>query len=286
MKQWFKIENKADKAEIWIYEAIGEDFWTGEGRTAKTFQKELAAITASQIDLHINSPGGEVFEGITIYNLLKQHQARVTTYIDGLAASIASVIALAGERIVMAENGLFMVHRASGLTMGTASDMRQMADLLEKIDGSIMKTYTNKTGKADDEVFLMMDAETWMTAEEAKDFGFVDEIGAKMDLAACAKFAPAMAKLGFKKIPDTIAAGKPFPSVRDLERVLHENGFSVKQAKEIIAKGYGPDLRDEGPDPTPRPTVIQRDVEEPRAAKIDRVAEAIKRADAASPKTL
>ncbi len=79
MKQWYKIENKGDKAEIWIYEEIGEDFWSGDGITAKSFQKDLATIKAGQIDLHINSPGGEVFDGITIFNLLKQHPATITT---------------------------------------------------------------------------------------------------------------------------------------------------------------------------------------------------------------
>jgi len=119
--KWYKIEAKADKAEIWIYEYIGEDFWTGGGVTAKSFQKYLAAVKASQIDLHINSPGGDVFDGITIYNLLKQHPATVTTYIYGLAASIASVIALAGDRIVMAENALYMVHNPWGVSMGDAN---------------------------------------------------------------------------------------------------------------------------------------------------------------------
>jgi len=112
--KWFKIENKADKAEIWIYEEIGEDPWTGGGVTAKSFQKELSEIKASQIDLHINSIGGLVFEGIAIHNLLKQHPANVTTYIDGIAASISSVIALAGDKVIMAENGLFMIHNVSG----------------------------------------------------------------------------------------------------------------------------------------------------------------------------
>ena len=108
MKKWFDIKNKtAETAEIWIYEYIGADFWSGDGITAKSFQKELSEIKAKQIDLHINSPGGDVFDGITIYNLLKQHPANVTTYIDGLAASIASVIALAGDNVYMAENALF-----------------------------------------------------------------------------------------------------------------------------------------------------------------------------------
>jgi len=145
--KWYEIKNKAEKAEIWIYDQIGEDFWTGGGTTAKAFQKELSAVTASQIDLHINSPGGEVFDGITIYNLLKQHPATITTYIDGIAASIASVIALVGDKVVMAENALYMMHNPSGMVVGNADDMRSMADVLDKVRGSMLKVYSGKAGK-------------------------------------------------------------------------------------------------------------------------------------------
>jgi len=196
--KWYTINNKSDKAEIWIYEMIGEDFWSGGGVTAKNFQKELSEIKASQIDLHINSPGGEVFDGIAIYNLIKQHPANVTTYIDGLAASIASVIALAGDQVYMAENALYMVHNPYGMVMGASEDMRKMADRLDIVKGSISKAYISKTDKKEDEINELMDAETWMTADDAYEFGFIDGITAKMDMAACAKFVPIMAKAGFK----------------------------------------------------------------------------------------
>ena len=185
MNKWYQISDKADKAEVWIYEEIGEDFWTGGGVTAKNFQKELSAIKAGQIDLHINSPGGAVFDGITIYNLLRQHPANVTTYIDGIAASIASVIALAGDKIVMAENALYMIHNPSGMVMGTASDMRTFADTLDKVGGSMVTAYTGKTGKDVETIKALLDAETWFTAGEAKEMGFVDEISEEMDMAAC-----------------------------------------------------------------------------------------------------
>ncbi len=273
MKQWYEIKNKADKAEIWIYEEIGEDFWTGGGITAKSFQKELAEIKAGQIDLHINSPGGLVFEGITIYNLLKQHPANVTTYIDGLAASIASVIALAGDKVVMADNGLFMVHNVYGGCVGTANDMRGFADRLDKVEGSTIKAYTSKTGKTDDEIKTLLDAETWMTADEALEMGFVDEISGEMDMAACAKFVPVMAKAGFKHIPESIAAKKEKPTAKDAEKALRDAGYSRKQAKEILAKGYPGDLRD-----ADEPEVL-RDAE----PKKDRVSDLLTRAEIAAP---
>ena len=138
--KWYEIKNKAEKAEIWIYEMIGKDFWTGEGLTAKDFQKDLSQIKASQIDLHINSPGGDVFDGNTIYNLLKQHPATITTYIDGLAASIASVIALAGDKVYMAENALFMLHQPWGITIGNEEDHEKTLELLRQVGGSIART--------------------------------------------------------------------------------------------------------------------------------------------------
>ena len=264
MKKWFEIINKADKAEIWIYEQIGEDFWTGGGVTAKNFQKELAGIKASQIDLHINSPGGEVFDGITIYNLIKQHPANVTAHIDGLAASIASVIALAGDTVIMAENALFMIHNPWGFAMGDASEMRKTADLLDKIGGSLVTAYSSKSGKSDDEISVLMDSETWMTAQEAKDAGFIDEISEQMDLAACAKFIPAMQKAKFKNIPENLSGSKQTPTAREAEKALRDVGFTQAQAKVVLAEGFKGFQRDvDPPEPEKAPEPEPRDVEPP-----------------------
>jgi ATP-dependent Clp endopeptidase proteolytic subunit ClpP len=269
--KWYEIKAKADKAEIWIYEMIGEDFWTGGGVTAKNFQKELAEIKASQIDLHINSPGGVVFDGITIYNLIKQHPANVTTYIDGLAASIASVIALAGNKVIMAENALYMIHNPTGLAMGTATDMRSLADILDKIAGTMITTYSTKSKKPEEEIKAMLEVETWMTADEAKEAGFIDEIAGEMDMAACAKFVPVMAKAGFKHIPKSLNGSKELPSERDLERILRDAGCSREQAKSILAKGYTGDLRDADLPPNAPPAKeTPRDADPPAPARKDR----------------
>lgn len=266
---WYKIESKSpEKAEIWIYESIGEDFWTGGGVTAKNFQKELAAITAKEIDLHINSPGGSVFDGVTIHNLLKQHPAKVTAYVDGLAASIASVIALAGDTVVMAENALFMIHNPSGFAMGTSDDMRKMADVLDKVRGTMSGVYAAKSGKAESEINAMLDAETWMTADEARAFGFVDEIADEMDLAACARFVPVMAKAGFKHVPKTLKAA---PTAKDAEKSLRDVGFSHKQAKAILAEGFKGVQRDVEPPAAPR------DVVPAQPPRIDRVSDLLSR---------
>jgi ATP-dependent Clp endopeptidase proteolytic subunit ClpP len=267
MKKWYNMTAKADKAEIWIYEQIGEDFWSGDGITAKSFQKDLASIKASQIDLHINSPGGEVFSGITIYNLLKQHPANVTTYIDGLAASIASVIAMAGNEIYMAENALMMIHNPWGMAMGDSTEMRKTADLLDKICESLIIAYTDKSKKKKEEVKCLMDEETWMTAEEAMEHGFIDDVTESMDLAACAKFIPIMSKAKFKHIPEALKEHKPIPTATDLERSLREAGCSIKQAKVVLSKGFAEAFRDVEPadpiDDVPPTDQLLRDVEVP-----------------------
>ena len=282
--KWYSITNKADKAEIWIYEMIGEDFWTGGGVTAKSFQKELSEIKASQIDLHINSPGGEVFDGITIYNLIKQHPAKVTTYIDGLAASIASVIALAGDKVIMAANALYMIHNPEGFVVGSSEDMRKGADVLDKVRGSMTLAYMGRFKKLEHDLLTMLDAETWMTADEAMEAGFIDEISGEMDMAACAKFIPIMAKAGFKHIPSDLTAKRELPSEKDLEHALRDVGCSVKMAKTILAKGYSTDLRDvsHGDDPL-KVTEPLRDVEKPTPARKDRVSDLLIRAEMAAP---
>lgn len=181
---WYEIRNAAgDKAEVFIYDRIGESFWD-EGITAKQFAQDLRAITATQIDLHLNSPGGSVFDGQAIYNALLRHPASVTTYIDGLAASIASVIALAGDHVVMADNALFMIHNPSAAARGDANEMRKMADLLDKVCGVMVNTYEDKTGMDRDELEAAVDAETWYTAAEALEAGFIDEIGVEQAIAA------------------------------------------------------------------------------------------------------
>lgn len=169
---WYRIENKdRNNAEIWIYDEIGYF-----GVTAQDFVKELHDVDAANIDLHLNSPGGDVFNGIAIYTALKEHKARVTTKIDSLAASIASVIAMSGDEITVAKNGTMMIHDGHGLTVGNAADMREMADLLDKTSDNIASIYAERAGGETADWREKMRAETWYNAEEAKAAGLVDEI--------------------------------------------------------------------------------------------------------------
>jgi len=184
MKPWYEIKNvAAGRADIWIYEEIGEDIW-GEGIVAKQLVRDLAALDVAEIDVHINSPGGNIFDGEAIYNALRRHPAQVTTYIDGLAASIASVIALAGDRVVMAVNALIMIHDPFGYAVGNATELRQYAEVLDKIAGTIAAVYVAKSTMDEAEIRAAMLAETWMDAEEAQSFGFIDEITEALAVAA------------------------------------------------------------------------------------------------------
>jgi ATP-dependent Clp endopeptidase proteolytic subunit ClpP len=174
-KDWFRIENSAEDAEstdIYVYDSIGGWF----GMYADEFIEALGGITTSKINLRLNSPGGSVFEGIAIANAIRSHPANVTVYVDSLAASIASVIALAGDRVVMMPQAQFMIHNASGAEYGQASDLRKTADLLDKQSLNIAQAYAQHTGRPLAEWQALMEAETWFTAEEAVEMGLADEL--------------------------------------------------------------------------------------------------------------
>lgn len=182
-----RFVNKGKTGEIWLYDQVGEG-WFG-GMSAKTFVAEVNKLgKVDIINLHINSPGGSVFDGVSIYNTLKNHPARIEVDVDGVAASIASVIAMAGDEIRMADNALMMVHNPSGVAVGDAEEMRKIADLLDQVKGVIASTYAKRTGMKEAEVMQMMTEETWMTAAEAQDKGFADVITAEQKVAACTGF--------------------------------------------------------------------------------------------------
>lgn len=158
---------KADKSELYIYDAIGQDYF-GDGITATSIKDALKEFkSGSGIDIYINSPGGSVFEGIAIYNQLMRWGGKKTVHVDGLAASIASVIMMAGDERIVAENSTVMIHRGWSIAMGNAADMRKMAESLDTVDDTILTTYVSRTGGNRDEISAWMDAETWMTAEQA-----------------------------------------------------------------------------------------------------------------------
>lgn len=177
----------AAPAEIWIYADIGESWWD-ETVSAKSLVKELAALEADQITVRINSYGGSVSDGIAIYNALRRHKASVTVCVDGIAASIASLIAMAGDRVEIAENAQMMLHAPWGVVMGNAAELRDRADMLDKWAESMAASYARKTGKTEDQVmaWLQDGKDHWFTAAECVAEGLADEAVAAMPIAASA----------------------------------------------------------------------------------------------------
>jgi ATP-dependent protease ClpP protease subunit len=176
---WYTIKNQAsddgESTDVYIYDEIGG--WCGI--PADEFVQELNAITTPRINVRINSPGGSLFDAIAIYNALVSHNAYVTTYVDALAASAASIIAMAGDECIMMVGSQLMIHDAAGMEMGNAGDMRAMADFLDKQSDNIATVYSSKAGGEPDSWRAMMLAETWMFAAEAVECGLADSIYVK-----------------------------------------------------------------------------------------------------------
>ncbi|EHB8339675.1 Clp protease ClpP [Escherichia coli] len=195
---WFRMQvGGQGDADIYIYDEIG--FW---GVTAKQFVSELNALgDITHINLHINSPGGDVFEGIAIFNALKTHGASITVYVDGVAASMASVIAMVGNPVIMPENTFMMIHKPFGFTGGDAEDMRTYADLLDKVEAVLLPAYAQKTGKTTDEIAAMLADETWMSGAECLAHGFADQVTPAVKAMACIQ---SKRTEEFKKMPESI----------------------------------------------------------------------------------
>lgn len=203
----FRVVNAAEgEAEIEIYGTIGADFFAmEESITAKSFRKRLNDLgTVKNITIRINSGGGSVFDAQAIYNAIHQHPAKVKVIIDGIAASAASWIAMAGDEILMAENGLFMYHLSQGFTAGDRYAHAKSIEIFDKIDGIIADIYAARTGKNRAELLEQMKTETWLTAKEAKDAGFVTGIiESKGQPTACV--GPECAKL-YNRAPEGVKA--------------------------------------------------------------------------------
>lgn len=180
-KPWYTLKNQADQPpELLIYDVIGD--WAG--LSARQLVSNLKDIDADEITVRINSPGGSVFDGIAIYNALRYHKAHINVRIEGLAASIASVIAMAGDTVHMAANALLMIHNPFSWVGGDAEELRKMADMLDKTTEVIAQTYANSSGLEVTEVINLMNEETWFTATEAEGHGFVNVVDEAVQMAA------------------------------------------------------------------------------------------------------
>lgn len=165
------VKGAADDTTITMYDMIGSDGWS-EGVTAKRIGAALRSIGSRDVTVSINSPGGDFFEGLAIYNLLREHPHKVTVKVVGLAASAASVIAMAGDEIQVARSGFLMIHNAWSVVIGNRHDLRSAADVMDQFDASMAGLYSQASGMSKEEAAAMMDAETWMTGQAALDAGF------------------------------------------------------------------------------------------------------------------
>lgn len=215
--KFYKMQIEDDAADVYIYDEIS---WLGI--TANQFVKDLNDIKAKTIRLHLNTPGGNIFDGVAIYNALKNHPAKVEAYIEGLAASIGSIIALAGDTVSMSDNAFFMIHDPWVLAIGGAVDLRKTADDLDKIKGVLVETYAKKTGHEQKQIEKWMADETWFTAQEAKDAGFIDKITGESEEAKD-KFNLTI----FDNVPNVLLCQKkeekkPSLSLMEMKLALHE----------------------------------------------------------------
>ena len=180
-QSWYSINAKQtdEFVDVYLYDEVGS-----YGISAKDFVNDIKLLKGKDIYLHINCVGGEVFDGMAIYNTLKKYKGKVIAYVEGIAASMGSIIPLAADEIIMSENSLYMIHNAWGGAMGEAKDMRKTATLLDKLSSEIANIYSKKTNLPLSQIEEMMDEETWFNSEEALQYGFIDRISDAVMVAA------------------------------------------------------------------------------------------------------
>lgn len=229
----YQIQNKDEATEVYIYDEIGSpgSWW---GVDPEQFAKDLVAIDGDVV-IRINSPGGSVWGGMSMYNTIKDFKGGSTTVIiDGLAASAASYIALAGDRVQINQGAMIMIHEAWACMCGNAGDLRKEADLLDKIDEQIAGFYARQTGKDLEEIQDAMTEETWFTADEALEWGLVDEVLEKE------KPAENLFDLSvFNNVPDALDKSKDRETrqPKDFEKALRDAGMSRREAKAVLSDG-------------------------------------------------
>ncbi|PTQ12951.1 peptidase S14 [Sphingomonas oleivorans] len=201
-----RAETADDVATIYVYDTI-DPYW---GVSAAEFARVLAGIDANQILLRINSPGGDVFEARAMMTALSEHKATVTAKIDGLAASAATALSLAADRVEIADGGFYMIHNAWTFMLGNADELRTTAGLLDKIDATLREGYAGKTGKTDAEIAAWMKAETWFSAQEAVENGFADAV---LETAPAAK-AQAYNLAVYQNAPQALTDAQPDDAAR------------------------------------------------------------------------
>jgi ATP-dependent Clp protease protease subunit len=256
-RKWFRIEAAASGSEatVYIYDFISDssDEWYG-GVSASRFVRDIAALDVETLHVRINSPGGDVFAAMTIYNALKRHPARIVTHVDGVAASAASAVLLAGDEVLMGVGTFVMIHNPWVIAVGDAAELRAAADTVEKVEETLAGIYAERTGIPAEEVRALMAAETWYTADGAVAAGFADAVESGTDSATTSAQARfdlsvfAHAPENLRSAPAAADPGTP-ATIRDFEAFLRDaGGYSREAAKAIASGGFKapPQPRDEG----------------------------------------
>jgi len=229
-REWYSVDTSSGQSEVLIYDVIGWPYVE-----AGEFTRDFKAIKSKEITVGINSPGGDVFDGTAIYNTIKEHPAKITTRIDGIAASMASIIALAGDEIQIASNAYYMMHNPWSMAMGDYRDFETEAALLKRIAGTLAQTYSERTGQSMDTVKEMMDNETWIIGKELVEQGFADKVigegkKASFDLSMYAN-TPKDIK------SETVKT--PVKTEREFEQILtRDAGLSRSQAKTVSRQWF------------------------------------------------
>jgi len=236
MKKYYEIKAKGKgRGEIWLYGYIGDSEY--DDVSAKAFKQELQALgDVSDIDLYICSDGGSVFAGNAIYSILTHHPAKVTGYIEGIAASMGSVVAMACDELLMAENSLMMIHNPWGMAVGDSGEIRKYADMLDKAKETLMLAYEKRTGISSEELTELLNQETWFTASEALEKGFITGVMEPIEMAACIKDLD-LSK--FKNTPQSLNQPHKNGAPKKVYKMDPENGAPATKPK---AKGTEIDL--------------------------------------------
>lgn len=250
---WYRMARSSakDEADIYIFSEIG--YW---GITAADFSADLREIEAATINLHINSPGGSVFDGLAIYSALVKHGAQIIVHIEGWAASISSVISMAGDEIRIGESAQIMIHSPWSVVIGSAADMRKEADVLDAIEDGIIDIYAARTGGDRNKLADQVKAETWFKGQDAIDAGFADTlVKNKSKAKAAASLKSDFFALIFPNMPEELrqtltcelaanAGDAKFDwensTPRDFEQFLRSAGASGQRARRITNDGFKP----------------------------------------------
>lgn len=234
-KTKFWSMKKADTSgELYIYGDIVSYKWDDSDVTAKSFKADLDALgDIDTLNIYINSPGGSVFQGQAIYSILKRHKAHKNVYVDGIAASIASVIAMAGDAIFVPKNAMMMIHRPWTVAIGNIDDMLSAAEALEKIGISIKATYMERFKESEDKLQELLDAETWLTADECLEYGLCDEVTEEKQIAASLS---SEVLSNYRNVPDFLKATSGGDGLEEQKRaaIAEQSQKNVENLKKIL----------------------------------------------------